>query len=141
MVTLSAASDWPVTLDFATADGTATAGSDYAANGTLNFAPGDTAEPVTVLVNGDLVDESNETFFVNLSNPTNALIDDGLGVGTIIDDERNGSFSCRAPGVRVGGAESVVANPPDVPCRDDTKALGGVTLTSGLVSAQAVTLD
>src|SRR5262245_54067382 len=43
--------------------------------------------PVAVVVNGDRLDESNETFVVNLSSATNAAIADGQGVGTIVDDE------------------------------------------------------
>ena len=87
-VTLSAASSQPVTVGWATADGTAAAGSDYqAASGTLTFAPGETSKTLTVLVNGDRSGEPNETFVVTLSSPTNAAIADGQGVGTITDDE------------------------------------------------------
>jgi hypothetical protein len=90
-VTLSAAATQTVTVQYATADGTATAGtgSDYqAALGTLSFAPGDiTPKTVTVLVNGDTVVEATETFVVNLSNPTNATIADGQGLGTITNDD------------------------------------------------------
>jgi hypothetical protein len=87
-VTLSFASTEPVTVAYATADGSATAGSDYrAASGTLTFAPGETSKTITVLVNGDRLGEPNETFFVNLSSPTNAVIADGQGQGTIVDDE------------------------------------------------------
>src|SRR5262249_39550195 len=51
----------PVTVDFATANGTATAPSDYAAtNGTVSFAPGETAKTVTVQVNGDTTVEPDE---------------------------------------------------------------------------------
>ena len=59
-----------ITVDYATANGTATTGdSDYdAATGTVTFAPGDTSETVTVKVNGDNTDESDETFNVNLTN-------------------------------------------------------------------------
>ena len=93
-MTLSAAYDVPVTVDYATADGTATAGSDYqAATGTLTFAPGETSKTITVLVNGDRLAEPNETFVVNLSSPTNATIADGQGVGTIVDDEPRISIS------------------------------------------------
>jgi hypothetical protein len=93
-VTLSAASTQPVTVAYATGNGTATAGSDYqAASGTLTFAPGETSKTVTVLVNGDRLGEPNETFFVNLSGATNATIADGQGVGTIVDDEPRISIS------------------------------------------------
>jgi CSLREA domain-containing protein len=87
-VTLSAASTQTVTVQFATADGTATAGSDYvAAGGTLTFNPGITSQPVNVTINGDTVVEPGETFFVNLTNPTNAVLVDAQGLGTILNDE------------------------------------------------------
>jgi Calx-beta domain/FG-GAP-like repeat len=90
IVTLSAASNEPVTVDFATADGTAAAGSDYqAASGTLTFVPGETSKSIQVLVNGDTVFEPNETFVVNLTNPNGATIGDGQGVGTIVNDDTN----------------------------------------------------
>jgi hypothetical protein len=88
-VTLSQASTTPVTVDFATADGTATAPGDYAAtSGTLTFAPGETTKTIAVSVNGDTLVEPDETFFVNLSNPTGgATIDDAQGEGTIVNDD------------------------------------------------------
>jgi probable HAF family extracellular repeat protein len=93
-VTLSAASSQQVAVTYATANGTATAGSDYVGTtGTLTFAPGDTSKTIPVLVNGDRLPEPNETFFVNLSSPTNAIIADGQGVGTILDDEPRISIS------------------------------------------------
>src|SRR5437016_5529813 len=73
-VSLSAASGQTVTVTFATANGTASAGSDYtAASGTLTFAPGQLSQTVTVLVNGDRLGEPNETFFVNLSAAPNGM--------------------------------------------------------------------
>jgi hypothetical protein len=89
-VALDRAQSAPVTVDLATADGTATAPSDYAANtGTVTFAPGETAKAVTVQVNGDTTKELDETFNVNLSNATgNATIADATGVGTIINDDQ-----------------------------------------------------
>ena len=88
VVTLSKASTETVTVAYATADGDATAGSDYqAASGTLTFAPGETEKTITVLVNGDRLAEPTEWFVVNLSDPTNANISDATGVGTILDDE------------------------------------------------------
>src|SRR5262249_53500634 len=92
-VTLAAAGQ-PVTVAYATVNGTASAGSDYqSTSGTLTFAPGETSKTVTVLVNGDRLAEPNEAFFVNLSSPTNAVINDGQGVGTIVDDEPRISIS------------------------------------------------
>jgi hypothetical protein len=87
-VTLDVASPTPVTVAFATANGTATAGADYTAtSGTLTFAPGQTSRTVTVSVTGDLLDEVDETYFVNLSAPSGGTIGDGQGLGTIIDDD------------------------------------------------------
>jgi hypothetical protein len=87
-VRLSSASGQPVSVVYATGNGTAVAGSDYqAVSGTVTFAPGETSKTITVLVNGDRLGESDENFVVNLSGPTNASIADGQGVGTILDDE------------------------------------------------------
>jgi hypothetical protein len=87
-VTLSAASSQTVTVAYATANGTATAGSDYsAASGTLSFAPGETAKTVSVAVAGDSVIEPSETFTVGLSGATNATIARPTGTGTIRNDD------------------------------------------------------
>jgi subtilisin-like proprotein convertase family protein len=87
-VTLSAASGQPVTVDFATANNTASAPGDYTAtSGSLSFAAGETSKTITVPVIGDLISEGNETFFVNLTNATNASIADNQGIGTITNDD------------------------------------------------------
>ena len=87
-VSLSAASDQTVTVDYATADGSATQPADYAqTSGTLTFAPGETSKSVTVQVNGDTLDEADETFTLGLSNAGNATIADASGTGTITDDD------------------------------------------------------
>jgi hypothetical protein len=86
--TLSAAATGTVTVNYATANGTATAGSDYVAtSGTLTFPAGTTSRPVTVTVNGDTTVEPNETFTVNLSSPSGATLADAQGVGTIVNDD------------------------------------------------------
>ena len=62
--------------------------------------PGRDDEDRHRVVNGDLLDEANETFIVNLTNPTNATIADGQGVGTITDDDprrRSRSTTSRSP--------------------------------------------
>lgn len=93
-MTLSAASTEMITVAYATGNGTASADGDYqAVLGMLTFAPGETNNTITVLVNGDRLGEPNETFFVNLSSPTNATIADTQGVGTIRDDEPRISIS------------------------------------------------
>ncbi|WP_263625889.1 putative Ig domain-containing protein [Xanthomonas campestris] len=87
-VTLSAASGQTVLVNYASADGTATAGSDYVArSGTLTFAPGTTAQGVAITVNGDTAVEPNETFSVGLSGASNASIARATGAGTILNDD------------------------------------------------------
>jgi hypothetical protein len=87
-VTLSAASGQTVTVNYATADGTATQPADYTnTSGTLTFTPGATTQTITVPVIGETVPEANETFFVNLSGAVNATIADNQGVGTITNDD------------------------------------------------------
>ena len=83
-VTLSRAPSSTVTVDYATADGTATAGSDYTAvNGTLTFAAGETEKTVSVAVLDDTHDEGSETLSLTLSNASGAYIEDGAATGTI----------------------------------------------------------
>lgn len=88
----------PASVQYATANGTAVSGVDYLpASGTVTFnspiagpegLPAPQTATITVVVNSDVVKEANETFFVNLSNPTGGTIADGQGVGIIIDDDR-----------------------------------------------------
>ena len=100
-VTLSGIVNCPVTVDFATADGTATAPSDYtAASETLTFAPGELSKTIFVQVKGDRTLEADETFFVNLNNAHNAVIADARATVTIINDDVNSSpnVSINSPG-------------------------------------------
>jgi hypothetical protein len=88
VVALSAQSSQTVSCSFTTSNGTATAGSDYVAtSGALSFAPGEVEKPVVVLVNGDTVDEAQETFFLDISNVQNATVGSSRGTGFIIDDD------------------------------------------------------
>jgi sugar lactone lactonase YvrE len=85
-VTLSAASSSPVTVQYATADGTALAGTDYTAqSGTVTFAPGQTSRLVLLVTHYDPTPDGNETFSVQLSNPTGATIGTGTATVTIVD--------------------------------------------------------
>ena len=92
-VTLSAASGWEVTVDWATSAETgataATSGTDFtAASDTLTLMPGETTATFTVATEQDTVDEDNETFTVTLSNPSDAmLVTDPTATGTIDDDD------------------------------------------------------
>jgi DNA-binding beta-propeller fold protein YncE len=93
-VALSSSSAVPVTVAWATADGTAIAPADYsAANGTLAFDPGETAKAIGVVVNGDAVTEPSESFAVTLSSPSNATIGDGSATGTISNDDSAGKVA------------------------------------------------
>ena len=83
-VSLDRASTLTVTVDYATSDGTATAGDDYTAtSGTLTFAPGDVATTVSVPILDDVHDDGGETLTLTLSNASNARIADGTATGTI----------------------------------------------------------
>ncbi len=87
-VSLSKTFEQPVTVSYATGNGTATAGSDYVAKtGTLTFAPGETRKTIGVVINGDTQVEPNETFVVNLSSPTNATLARTRATGTILNDD------------------------------------------------------
>ena len=129
-VSLAPASTQAVTVAYATANATATAGSDYVAtSGVLSFPAGVTARTLTVPIVGDTAIEGDETFWVDLSAPGGAAVEDGQGRGTIRDDDA----------------------PPPVP----TLSVGDVSVNEGQVgtgaavfnvalsvaSAQAVTLS
>ena len=130
-VTLSRASDQTVTVDYATADDTATvADNDYVGISTtqLSFTPGQTTKQLTVTVNADTVFEPNEQFFVNLSNASaNASILDAQGVGTITNDDG-------APAISIN--DVTVAEP-------DTAGTSNATFTVSLsnASSASVTVD
>ncbi len=121
-VTLSAASD-AFTVQAATADGSATAGSDYTAKtSTLSFnGTGGETKTFNVSVNGDATAESDETFTVNLSNvfPSGGsgsiglpTIGDGQGVGTITDDDDGGGGGGGGGTVTIVSPESKSAGFP-----------------------------
>ena len=79
-----------VSVDFATADGSATAGNDYESkSGAVEFAAGEKSKNITVTIYGDQDDEGDEDFFINLSNPVNASLNNSKAKGTIIDDDNS----------------------------------------------------
>jgi len=126
-VTLSASSASTITVNYATSNGTATAGQDYvAASGTLTFNPGTTSQTFSVSVVGDLIDEPNETLVVTLSGAVNATINDGQGIGTITDDD---------------GAPTLAIN--DVSVTEGNAGTANATFTVSLsaTSAQTVTVS
>ena len=103
-VTLSAASARPVTVDYATADGTATAGTDYTANdGELTFAAGVTERTVTVTIEDDGLDEADaETFRVALTGAVNAQ-GSPSATGTIEDDDATPALAVAGGAVAESG--------------------------------------
>ncbi|MBI5930067.1 MAG: hypothetical protein HY862_12215 [Chloroflexi bacterium] len=129
-VSLSNGSASVVTVDYITANDTATAPSDFTtlASNTLTFNPGGTlTQTVTVVVNGDTIDEgTSEQFFVNLSGATNATVGDNQGAGTITDDDN-------APVISIDDVTVTEGNSGTV------NAIFTVSLSNG--SASVVTVD
>ncbi|MBI5383603.1 MAG: M36 family metallopeptidase [Verrucomicrobia bacterium] len=144
----------PVTVHYATADGTAQAGGDYlATNGVLSFAAGQTNAALAVAILGDTMLEPNETFSVLLSNPSNAAIGRIAGIATIYDDDGAPAILVQPADVAVGlGSNasfsvSVVGAPPlryqwqkdSAPLQDRTNAeLFLPTVASADVGAYSV---
>ena len=145
-VTLDAASPGVVTVDFATADGTANAVIDYLATaGTLTFNAGDTSKTISVTINGDVLVEADETFSVNLSNPSagNTILV-GTGTGTILNDDA-AAFKISKTAAAVEGSPITftvsLTNPVDVTTSVTVTTADGTTSPTdytGLV-AQVVT--
>ena len=121
-VTLSSVSGTAVTVQYATANGTATAGSDYlATSGILTIPAGALSATITISVTGDTVKEANETFFVNLSNASGATIADSQGLGTITNDDtktRGASLSA-APSSKLLAAAAATASPRNLRAADE----------------------
>jgi hypothetical protein len=87
-ITLSAISGKPVTVNYATAGGSALAPSDYTeTSGSLSFAPGTATKTIDVPIVGNKIDTANKTFVLNLSSPSNATLGTAQAIGTIIDDD------------------------------------------------------
>jgi large repetitive protein len=87
-VRLSANSEETITVNYATADGSAKTPADYTAqSGTLTFEPGQTTQQIAIPIRSDRRNEANEKFFVNLSSATNATIFDAQGRASIVDND------------------------------------------------------
>lgn len=95
-----------VTFDIATANGSATGGTDFTATGLTGqtIPAGSSTYTFTVLANGDALNEASETFFVNVTNVVNAVVVDGQGVGTITNDDPLPSLSINDVTVTEGNA-------------------------------------
>jgi hypothetical protein len=104
-VSLSKASGRDANVNFATSNGTAFAPADYAAvSGSLVIPAGSTSRTVSVPVKGDVLDEGNETFNLNLSGASGATIADSRGIGTIADDDPVPSLAIADARVREGNS-------------------------------------
>ena len=87
-VTLSAASAQPVSVTYATTDGTATAPADYATvSGSLTFNPGETSKTIPVSVVADLAIEQDETFTLAVTGASGATVAVGSATGRITNDD------------------------------------------------------
>ncbi|SMH44561.1 cellulase family glycosylhydrolase [Azospirillum agricola] len=141
-VKLSSAATQAVTVDYATVDGTAKAGSDYTAtSGKLTFAAGEISKTVTVKVLSDSVTEGNETFSLKLSNSTQATIADGTGLGTIVDAAAKAA-AASAPAAEAAAATNVYNAMATQPNIDTVLTTAGVDLAhvthADLVAAEAI---
>ena len=110
-VTLSRASNSPVSVDWATTAGTATVAGDFTmASGTLNFAANQLSGTVSVVVAADLIDEPDETLTVTLSNPVGGELTDDVATGTIVDNDPLPTLSFADAVVTEGHAGTKVVN-------------------------------
>lgn len=125
VISLSNASSQNITVDYAASGGTATGGgTDYSlTSGTATITAGTTTANVVVTINDDAIDEADETFYLNLSNPTAATISDNQAMGTITDDDGTPSLSIN-----------------DVTAAENAGTLVFTVTLSG-VSSQNVTVD
>jgi len=144
-VTLSAAAELTVTVDYRVSGGTATgdlntgSGIDYTlAAGTLTFTPGDTSKSISVNILNDGLAEADETIVVNLSDPSNAALG-GLATHTytIVDDDgvptvafaaANSSAAESAP---TGDLEVILSSPSELPVTVDYHVAGGTAIGRG----------
>ena len=120
----------PVSVKVSTANGTATAGSDYVAlpTTTVSWAPGDPAtKTVTVPVLGDTIGEPTETFSLKLSSPTGAVLGDASGVARIVDPQG-------PPTISIGDAWTVEGNAGQHPMQFP------VTLSQPVAAGQRITI-
>jgi hypothetical protein len=166
VVNLSGPSNQTVLVGFDTANDTAenddyqpTSGILTFAPGGISFRPGETRKTITIKVNGDTVDEPNETFFINLSAATNAAIADGQGIGTIVDDDPVPGISISDTGVAETGGRfdavflvtlSALSELPisvvfetedDTAVADDYQPTAGTLSFAPLQAAQFITVD
>jgi YD repeat-containing protein len=140
-VALSNPSTSWITVDYATANGTAIAGADYTAtSGTLSFAPGETSKTVSVAILDDSLYEGAETFFLNLGNPANATLAVGSATGSIVDNEPAPTVAVSNASVAEGGYEvfDVTLTGPSASPITVGLSLGGYSATLGSDFSNAI---
>src|SRR6266436_1884451 len=141
-VSLTAQTGRTVTADFNTASFSATSGVDFvAASGSIAFAPATTTQTITVSVIGDTLNEFNETFFVVLSNVTNATVFNSASV-RIIDDDPVRIDGVVPPAGRITGGQQIKLT--GAFARLSTVKMGGVSaswfFTNGSADPSAITV-
>ena len=127
-VSLSIPSFLTISVQYATANGTAIEPGDYTALGltTLTFLPNEVSKVVDVTISGDGMVEGAETFFVNLTNPSNATLTDAQGLGTIQNDDVLRTLSINNASILEGSTSTVTAQ---------------FTVTLSLASLQTITVQ
>lgn len=139
MLSLSQVSSNVVTVAYNTGNGTAAAGSDYAAvNGTVSFAKGEIIKRINVSVIGDLAVEADETFEIVLNNPSGATLTNGTGTVTIVNDDfRGGNLAVYEVRFTFTGYTTFFGTPSDCPIRPN----GKVVMTGLLAGVENVGAD
>ena len=104
-ITTSVASSFPVTVNYQTVNGTATAPADYtAASGSRTIPAGSTSTTVSVPVVGDVLYEGNETYTLRISNPVNATLGTTNGTGTILENDARPTVTANGTAASEGNA-------------------------------------
>jgi hypothetical protein len=136
-LSLSEPSSQTVTVDYETDDETATNAEDYASvSGTLAFDPDETTKTITVPVTGDTLNETDETFLLNLRNSTNASISDAQAQGTILNDDAVPTLSIDDVSVTEGNTGTV-----DAVFSVNLSAPSGQTVTCNYATADGTAMD
>lgn len=132
-----------VSVDYTTAPGTATAGSDFTpVSGTLTLTPGQTVRSIVVPVIGDFVDEADEAFRLLLSNPTHAVLTRTEAQATIQDDDTAGVSATPATGLQTtesGGTATFVVKLTSQPVASVATVLSSSDATEGTVTPGSLT--
>lgn len=141
-VTLSKSVTWTVSVQYATADGSATAPTDYTAgSGTITFAPGESSKSIELAVNGDTAVEPDETVSVALRGAVNATIADGSATGTIKNEDRPKPRSGHYAGTTSVGKAISFDVAPDVKSLSGLRLVFDVSCQEVPVTLQNQTLD